>query len=564
MIPVFQKCNKQPNFLLRQVFFIIITSHLTRQTLIQHDSAQFVGPAHIDPHLKTTWLTVRFLGFGKIVLVHIEDLFEVSESHHQVSCQLKTCTESVLAHQCCASSSTYYSTSPVWKSFNLKRFAVENKNSISATNSLLFSCLLLAGDIECNPGPPVSFNQSVTDAAEIDGNSNPDIDFEDHQDASETVYFCGACKEPVTWDQKGLMCEHPTCETWYHIDCQAVGESTYEHLGNSDFSWTCLVCDGPNYSTTLFDLHSLHLENRYASLSNLTDLDTSDCSSLSFDSLNSENFTSQPRATSSPSKPKPRSSTGHRPNRVLNVNCQALGNKKGPFYNLVDSTKPDIIIATETWFNSGVADSEFFDSQFTVHRRDRATHAGGVIVAVNSDFISTREESLEREDTESVWVKLNISGCKTLLVGGIYCPNVSDVINLEAFDAAVSKISGKANSILLIGGDFNFPGWDWKNKTLKPKTPHVNLHYRFADILADNGLSQIIEEPTRGRNTLDLIITNRPCQINRAKTLPGISDHSAVYVEFDIKPTRKKQIPRDVPLYKKADWERLLFHRQTS
>ena len=85
------------------------------------------------------------------------------------------------------------------------------------------------------------------------------------------------------WCQ-GLMCEHPTCETWYHIDCQAVGESTYEHLGNSDVSWTCLVCDGPNYSTTLFDLHSLHHENRYASLSNLTDLDTSDCSSLSFDS----------------------------------------------------------------------------------------------------------------------------------------------------------------------------------------------------------------------------------------------------------------------------------------
>ena len=388
------------------------------------------------PEVSTTTLKLNQRRF-----VHIEDLFEVSESHHQVSCQLKTCTESVLSHQCCASSSTYYNTSPVWKSFfNLKRFAVENKNSISATNSLLFSSLLLAGDIECNPGPPVSFNQSVTDAAEIDGNSNRDIDFEDHQDTSETEYFF---KEPVTWDQKGLMCEHPTCETWYHIDCQAVGESTYEHLGNSDVSWTCLVCDGPNYSTTLFDFHSLHLESRYASLSNLTDLDTSDCSSLSFDSLNSENFTSQPRATSSPSRPKPRSSTGHRPIRVLNVNCQALGNKKGHFYNLVDSTKPDIIIATETWFDSGVVDSEFFDSQFTVHRRDRATHAGGVIVAVNSDFISTREESLEREDTESVWVKLNISGCKTLLVGGIYRPNVCDVINLKTFDAAVSKILGK-------------------------------------------------------------------------------------------------------------------------
>ena len=76
------QCSQRTNFLLRQVLFMmlfmIIASHLTRPTFIQPNSAQLVGPAHFDHHLKTTWLTVRFLGFGKIVLVHIEDLFEVS------------------------------------------------------------------------------------------------------------------------------------------------------------------------------------------------------------------------------------------------------------------------------------------------------------------------------------------------------------------------------------------------------------------------------------------------------------------------------------------------------
>ena len=91
-----------------------------------------------------------------------------------------------------------------------------------------------------------------------------------------------------------------------------------------------------------------------------------------------------------------------------------------------------------------MADSEFFDSQFTVHQRDRsrATHAGGVIVVVNSDYISTREKSLEREDTESVWVKLNVANHCSLVESTLLM--YSDVINLEAFDKHVDRVVAKA------------------------------------------------------------------------------------------------------------------------
>ena len=53
---------------------------------------------------------------------------------------------------------------------------------------------------------------------------------------------------------------------------------------------------------------------------------------------------------------------------------------------------------------------------------------------------------------------------------------------------------------------------------------------------------------------LDLIITSQPSQINRTQTLPGIADHDVVYTELDIRPTKKVQTPRQVPLYHKADW----------
>jgi len=53
-----------------------------------------------------------------------------------------------------------------------------------------------------------------------------------------TLYLCGSCKEPVTWNDMGVMCED--CESWFHIGCQGIGENTYERLGNRSVVWTCL------------------------------------------------------------------------------------------------------------------------------------------------------------------------------------------------------------------------------------------------------------------------------------------------------------------------------------
>ena len=59
---------------------------------------------------------------------------------------------------------------------------------------------------------------------------------------------------------------------------------------------------------------------------------------------------------------------------------------------------------------------------------------------------------------------------------------------------------------------------------------------------------------------MDLIATNRPNQINRTQIIPGISDHNIPYTELDINPSRSKQIPRNIPLYSKANWDGLRHH----
>ena len=99
------------------------------------------------------------------------------------------------------------------------------------------------------------------------------------------------------------------------------------------------------------------------------------------------------------------------------------------------------------------------------------------------------------------------------------------------------------NAFLFIGGDFNLPGWDWKRNVLKPNTHHSGNHYKFADILDDHGLTQLVEEPTRNNNILDLVLTNYPAKVFRVGVLPGIANHDAVFTEVDTRPVTNHQNP---------------------
>ena len=92
---------------------------------------------------------------------------------------------------------------------------------------------------------------------------------------------------------------------------------------------------------------------------------------------------------------------------------------------------------------------------------------------------------------------------------------------------------------------------------LKPNPDYADLHKYFINTLSDFGLVQLVEEPTRGVNTLDLIISNCPQLIPRIEVMPGLSDHDTVFCEIAVHSQMRKQNPRQIPLYAKADWEGL-------
>ena len=42
----------------------------------------------------------------------------------------------------------------------------------------------------------------------------------------------------------------------------------------------------------------------------------------------------------------------------------------------------------------------------------------------------------------------------------------------------------------------NLPGWDWKENIMKPNAVFTNLHNYFMDIINNNALSQLIDQPS--------------------------------------------------------------------
>ena len=83
-----------------------------------------------------------------------------------------------------------------------------------------FSLLLLAGDLEVNPGPNYK-------------------------------YPCGSCFRPCKINQQSIQCD--SCDSWYHRKCVQLSEEMFNSLANSSVSWICCQCGLPNFSSTLFN-----------------------------------------------------------------------------------------------------------------------------------------------------------------------------------------------------------------------------------------------------------------------------------------------------------------------
>jgi hypothetical protein len=76
--------------------------------------------------------------------------------------------------------------------------------------------------------------------------------------------------------------------------------------------------------------------------------------------------------------------------RILVVNCQSIKNKKQELDNLVETSKPDIMIGTESWLGNDIQSTEIFPSGL----KDVSVNASLLFTLVMVDVSNICEENV--------------------------------------------------------------------------------------------------------------------------------------------------------------------------
>ena len=195
-------------------------------------------------------------------------------------------------------------------------------------------------------------------------------------------------------------------------------------------------------------------------------------------------------------------------------------------------------------------------NSYNIHRKDRESRGGGVLLAVKSNISCFRRRDLEESDCELLWVKIPFKDSSSYFVRVFYRPPSSDLTYLEVLARSsdkVSLISEHAN--ILLCGDFNLPDIDWDLISLLQ--PNSLSDYFCDDILNFFSLSQLINQPTRLDAVLDLAISNRPENISNIKIGDGLgsSDHNIITFDLQCKITRPCQPSKQIYDYQNANWD---------
>ncbi len=138
------------------------------------------------------------------------------------------------------------------------------------------------------------------------------------------------------------------------------------------------------------------------------------------------------------------------------------------------------------------------------------------------------EIKLDECDCEAIFVRV----LNSITLCCYYRPNHG--AQISAFTAAMGQVAKRfPTDHFILVGDMNFPGFNWKNNSVKRDTQYKTLHMEFLSFLCEFNFTQIIDTPTHNKgNTLDLVCTTNPSSVSAEVIYPGISDHFLISVSI--------------------------------
>ena len=392
-------------------------------------------------------------------------------------------------------------------------------------------------------------------------------DIELNPGSADTIYPCGICSEPVTWEQNAICCDG--CQTWHHKQCLGMSSSLFDHhLAHADAAWICpnLECDKPNFSSILFNAPVIEsTDNRFSVLEESmrsTSTTPSSPFSPSLSHASSPSTPGSPQATSSPqtgSKPRKRNTIKNN-FKVAVMNFNSIRNKTVEFQTFLEDTDPDIVIGTESWLTPDIGDAEVFPTEYSVFRKDRPPgnkkSGGGVFILARKEYICS-EIKLNTE-CELIFVELKLKDQQNVKIGAFYRPPWVDEQYMEDYAQVLNQVNLQGKGNIWIAGDYNLPLVNWEYMSSLPGNAYTKSSNITIDSANDHGLSQVVTIPTRKENILDLFFTSNPSLVNRVTTVPPLTataDHDIVFIDLNTQACIPKQVRPKRYIFRKANWE---------
>lgn len=236
-----------------------------------------------------------------------------------------------------------------------------------------------------------------------------------------------------------------------------------------------------------------------------------------------------------------------------------------------------VLCFTETWLTKDHDDENYFPQKFTVYRRDRKTHGGGVAILVHEEFRSTQIE-LNDPDCESICVKIELKPTPLVIYVAYVNDSTKPDILLKHYRLIQQVILREKESRVAVLGDFNLYDITWnlddtdthflpQNIVSHTESSYFTTALDFLQKMQSLPTYQLSNEKNIASNVLDLLFVNgtddiQLCNAPVAITLNTEIDkfHIPLEITFEYQVGQTLQPSTEtieVFSYKKGNYERM-------
>ena len=218
--------------------------------------------------------------------------------------------------------------------------------------------------------------------------------------------------------------------------------------------------------------------------------------------------------------------------KIGHLNARSIPGSIDELRRIMLECKFDIFGVSESWLSKGVPEDRYKINGYNIYRKDRADKkCGGVCFYVREDIkCKCINIQYDYEQPEMLWIEVVVSNVKIALCCVYKQPKIPYTVfyNIQSIILEMQNLY----SDVVLTGDFNV---DMLNSS------QYNVKFFNDNIIKPCSLVQVINEPTRVTETsstlldLFLVCNQDVVKVAGATVLPGISDHSLIYIAYSVK-----------------------------